>query len=210
MRLLALAFASLLVAGPAAGQSASGTASSSEASSSSSGGDAGKTAQSGQPENAGNGQQPSNLPVSLNRIRDQLKLTPAQALRGLHEEGMFKVQIQERQKIEELLATLDFKTGPTPAGGLYAYELQRITRPPTDNPLAQPYAAFTTGELLTIAIENLVAKHLGGRALNAVSAAERQRAEQAAREEVARSMAEFCASQPNRGAHLQTCQYAPR
>jgi hypothetical protein len=198
------------VAWPAAGQSAPGTASSADASSSSSGGNAGKTAESGQREGASSSQSPSNLPVSLDRIRDQLKLTPALALRGLHEEGMFKVQIQERQKIEELLATLDFKTGPTPAGGLYAAELQRITRPPNESPLSQPYAAFTTGELLTIAVENLVAKHLGGRALNAVSAAERQRAEQAAREEVSRSMAEFCASQPNRGAHLQTCQYAPR
>jgi hypothetical protein len=161
--------------------------------------------------------QPSNLPVSLDRIREGLKQTPtpllrgldsAQLLRGFHQEAMFKVHIQERQKIEELLSTLDFKAGPTPAGGVYAHELQRIVRSPVDYPLAQPYAAFSTSELLTITIENLIFKYLGGRALNAVTAYERQRAEQAARDEVARAMADFCNAQPNRGSGLHGCQVA--
>jgi hypothetical protein len=159
---------------------------------------------------AGTNSSSPGLPVSLDRIRGQLQQSPAQTLRGLHEEAMFKVQIQERQRIEELLATLDFKSGPTPAGGVYAYELQRITKPPIDNPLSQPYAAFSTSELLTIAVENLAVKYLGGRALSAVTAGERQRAEQAARDEVARSMAEFCAAQPNNGAGISACQFGPR
>ena len=46
----------------------------------------------------------------------------------------------------------------------------------------QPYAAFSGGQLLTILIENLVGKYLGGKMVDAVSAAERKRAEAAARE----------------------------
>jgi hypothetical protein len=43
----------------------------------------------------------------------------------------FRVEIRERQKIEALLATLDFKSGPAPPGGLYAYEQQRSCSPPS-------------------------------------------------------------------------------
>src|SRR5580692_9089667 len=60
--------------------------------------------------------QPLNLPVSLDRIREGLKQTPLVTLRGLNElapeqAAHFKVDIEEHQKIEELLATLDFKSG---------------------------------------------------------------------------------------------------
>jgi hypothetical protein len=199
--------AALVVSSEAAGQSAS-----SAGSGSSSGGNAGAASAA---EQAGDGKTgpkattSADLPVSLERIREGLKHAPAQPLRGLNEEAHFKVVIQERQKIEELLSTLDFKAGPAPAGGVYGSEMQRIARPPLDHPLAQPYAAFTNGELLTIALESLVIKYLGGRAIQAVTGAERARAEQAARDEVARSMSSFCASQPNRGAGLAACQFTP-
>jgi hypothetical protein len=152
--------------------------------------------------------------VSLDKIRERLRQAPTEPLRGLTEQAAqeaahFKIQVEERRRIEELLSTLDFKSGPTPAGGLYAYELQRIVHPPVDQPLMQPYAAFSTGELLTIALETLVGKYLGGRAIEAVTAAERAHAEAAAREEVGRAMAEFCAAQPNHGAGLETCAIAP-
>ena len=155
-----------------------------------------------------------DLPVSLDKIREALKQAPTQGLRGLNEQVHFKVEIIERQKIErqkieELLATLDFRSGPAVPGGWYAYEQQRIMRPPVDNPLAQPYAAFSTSELLTLAIENLIVKYLGGRAIAAVTSAERARAEQAARDEVARAMADFCAAQPSRGAGFQACELSP-
>ena len=90
-------------------------------------------------------------------------------------------------------------------GGLYAYEQQRQLFPSVDNPLVQPYAAFNQGELLTILIENLVGKYLGGKALNAISKAERARAEAAAREEVRTAVAEYCNAQPNAGAGLAIC-----
>jgi hypothetical protein len=103
---------------------------------------------------------------------------------------------------------LDFKSGPAPAGGLYGFEQQRRLFSPTDYPLMQPYAAFNGGELITIALENLIARYLGGPALNALTQAARTRAEQAAREEVNREIAAYCAARPDR-ADIQLCTAPP-
>jgi hypothetical protein len=151
-----------------------------------------------------------NLPVSLDKIQQQLSQPPALSLRGINETTEdqalhFRMEVQERQKIEELMSTLKFKSGPAVPGGLYGAEIQRLTNSSIDHPLTQPLAAFSTSELLTITIENLVGKYLGGRAIADVSNAERLRAERAAREEVAQAMAEFCAEQPGGGAGLQGC-----
>ena len=155
---------------------------------------------------------PTNLPVSLDKIKEALKQPPSTlTLRTLDETPTFRMQILEKQKIEELLATLFLKTSPgpfggyTPGGGLYGFEQQRQMFPAVDNPLRQPYAAFSGGELLTILIENLIGKYLGGRALDAVSNAERVRAEAAAKEEVRNAVTQYCAAQPNGGAGLQIC-----
>jgi hypothetical protein len=102
------------------------------------------------------------------------------------------------------MSKLDFSSGPAPAGGLYGYDQQRRLFNPTDRPLQQPYAAFSGGELITIAIENLMAKYLGGRALDAVTSAERARAEAQARGEVEAAIAEYCGSRPDRDA-IQLC-----
>ena len=153
----------------------------------------------------------SNLPVSLDKIREALSQPPALSLRSLDETPTFRMQILERQKIEELLATLFLKSTPgpfggyTPGGGLYGFEQQRQMFPAVDNPLRQPYAAFSGGELLTILIENLVGRYLGGRAIDAVSGAERARAEAAAKEEVRNAVTQYCAAQPNGGAGVQIC-----
>jgi hypothetical protein len=146
------------------------------------------------------------LPVSLDRIREALARAPAKPLlSGLERQPDFKIQIEERRTIEQILEKLDFKTGPAPPGGIYGYEQQQRLFNPVDRPLMQPYAAFSGGELLTIAIENLVLKYLGGRVLHAVSTAERERAEEAARAEVARAIAAYCAAQPVGGAALKIC-----
>jgi hypothetical protein len=151
--------------------------------------------------------QTSNLPVSLDKIKEALKQPPSSlTLRTLDEAPTFRVQILERQRIEELLATLNFKSSsPAPGGGLYGYEQQRQMFPAVNNPLQQPYAAFSQGELLTILIENLVGKYLAGRAVDAVSSAERAHAEAAAKEEVRAAVAQYCAAQPNNGAGIQIC-----
>jgi len=144
------------------------------------------------------------LPVSLDRIREALKKTDGPLLRTTELPADFRIEIVEQRKIDELLKKLDFKGGPAPAGGLYGFEQQQRLFNPTDRPLQQPYAAFSGGELITIALENLIAKYLGGRAISAVSAAERSHAEHAAREEVDREIAAYCAARPDR-ADIQLC-----
>ena len=103
-----------------------------------------------------------NLPVSLDRIREG-QADALVTLRGLNQlapdqAAHFTVEIEERLKIEELLATLDFRSGPVPAGGIYAYEQQRRLFPSVDNPLVQPWAAFDTSQMLTLTIENIIRK----------------------------------------------------
>jgi len=148
---------------------------------------------------------PSSLPVSLTKIREALETTPALSLRSIDERPMFRVQIRERQKIEELIATLNFKAGPVPAGGVYMAEQNRIMFPSVDNPLRQQFAAFNQSELLTILIENLAGKYLAGKAINAISKSERANAEAAAREEVRVAVAQYCTAQPRNGAGIQIC-----
>jgi hypothetical protein len=156
----------------------------------------------GQP---GQGDAQLNLPVSLEKIKEALEQTPKLSLETLDARPTFRVQILERQKLDELLATLNFKTTKAPAGGVYWDEVQRQMWPSVDNPLRQPYAAFNQGELLTILIENLAGKYLAGKALNAVSNAERAHAEAAAREEVMAAIRDYCAAQPSSGAGIQIC-----
>jgi hypothetical protein len=145
------------------------------------------------------------IPVSLDHIRAALARAPQQPLlRGTDRKPDFQVTIEERLKLEELLWSLDYKTGPAPPGGLYAYEQQRLLWNKTDHPLLQPYGAFNTGQLVTIAVEGLVEKYAGGPALNALTGAQRKQAEGAARAEVAREIAEFCAAQPDRS-HIEIC-----
>lgn len=192
MRLMALVFTAILTAAPARAQQAPASAAM----------DA-ETRDQDKEQDAK--PQSLNLPVSLDRIKEQLQQTPALQIHTPDEQAMFRVQILERQKIEELLATLKFKKEYVPAGGIAMQEQQRVMFPPVDNPLVQPLAAFNQGELLTILIENLVGKYLGGKALHAVSSAERARAEAAAREEVRTAVEQYCNAQPNAGAGLALC-----
>src|SRR3954469_19364204 len=148
----------------------------------------------------------SELPVSLSKIREALQTKPMLSLGTLDERPIFRMQIDERQKIEELLATLNFKAGPVPAGGVYMAEQNRIMFPPVDNPLRQQFGAFNQGELLTILIENLAGRYLAGKAANVISKTERAKAEAAAKEEVRAAVAQYCSAQPNSGARVQICE----
>ena len=182
MRLFLLLLASMLVSDPAAAQQA-------------------KPSSAPSTEDA----KPSG-PVSLERIREGLSAGPSRlTLSALERPPDFKVEVQERHNLVEILATLDFKTGPVPAGGLYMYEQQQRLSNPVDRPLAQPYAAFSPGELITIAIENLMFKYLGGRLADAVTTAERERAETDARREVAGAIDKYCAADPERAKRLSIC-----
>jgi hypothetical protein len=148
----------------------------------------------------------NRLPVSIDRIRKGLAgSAPGLTLRFTKTPD-FKSSILEQQKLNEIIASLDFKAGPVPAGGLYYYEQQRVFFNPIDHPLMQPYAAFNGGELLTVAIENLAASYLGGKILDTVTSARRAHAEAAAREEVARAIDDYCAAQPYRGSGILICE----
>jgi hypothetical protein len=188
MSLPAVLFTAILAAAPA---SAQGQASSSGSQASSA---------------AEDGSQ-SRLPVSLDKIRGALAEPPPPPLRGLHDVPNFKVSVEEKQKIklEDLVNSLDFKSGPAPAGGLYGYEQQRQMFPAVDNPLRQPYSEFSQPELMTILVENLAGRYLAGRAASAITSAERARAEAQARIEVSRAIGEYCAAQPQNGAGIQIC-----
>jgi hypothetical protein len=147
------------------------------------------------------------LPVSFERIREGLARPVPSLLRGLDIKPDFIVYIQEREHVQAILSTLDFKLKGVvgPPGGLYAYEQQRIVGSKTSNPLGQPYAAFSGGELITLAVQGLMQRYLGGKIVNAVGAAARSLAERAAEHEVARAVAEYCASRPDGGQSLRIC-----
>jgi hypothetical protein len=145
----------------------------------------------------------------LDRIREALaKPTPSLIL-NVEVPADFKVEVNEQQKLDDLLKTLDFRAGPVPAGGLYAYELQHVVFNPTNYPLMQPYAAFSGSELLTLAVESIAGHYAGGKAVSALSAAERNRARAAARADVLRSIADYCAARSDKGVGIPICEPPP-
>jgi hypothetical protein len=145
-----------------------------------------------------------DVPVSLDHIRKGLEQSEPSLLK-LPDQPTFTLEIQERNRLQEILQTLDVKGGPVPAGGLYAAEIQRIMFPSVSNPLVQPYAAFSQPELLTIILENLIGKAFVGKVISAVTDADRERAQEAARDEVRRTIAQYCTGQPNNGAGIKIC-----
>jgi hypothetical protein len=149
--------------------------------------------------------QEPEAPVSIDRIREGLARPGPPLLQRLDRRADFRTQVLEEQKIEAIIASLDLKSGPPPAGGLYHYEQQRFNFNPVDRPLMQPYAAFSGGELLTLAIENFIREYLGGALVDAVASSRRERAEDAAKAEVARSILAYCAAQPNGGSGILIC-----
>ena len=158
---------------------------------------------------------PLEMPVSLDRVREGLQNTALPRLRGLDEVPNFSVAIQDSAhafRLDELIQSLapGFKAGPVPAGGVYAYELNRVTNNSVSHPLTQPYAAFNEPELLTVLVENLAGAYLVGKAANVITADERARAEAQASAEVQRAVAGYCAAQPDGGRGIALCLTPPR
>ena len=104
MRLIALLFTAILVASPSPAQPAPPSSTQQAASADQ---DNGKKDTKNDKDAK---DRKLNLPVSLDKIRDALQQPPRLSLRTLDETPTFRMQILERQKIEELLATLNFKT----------------------------------------------------------------------------------------------------
>jgi len=143
--------------------------------------------------------------VSLDRIRGQLAKPPAEALKGLNDTAHFRVVIEERQKFQDLIASLKFDSGPPIPGGREMYEQQQRLFPSVTNPLVQPYAAFTQGELVQVLVTSMMQRLFAGRILNSITAAEREHAEARARAEASRAIADYCAAQPGDGAGIRIC-----
>jgi hypothetical protein len=119
------------------------------------------------------------LPISLDRIRAALERSPAERLKTVLPRPTFRVEIQERQRFEEFLATLDFRSGPVPPGGLYGFE-QRAR-------LSSPWASQPIVSVNLLPIGRGIADWF--------SSAKRTRAEAAARDEVKRALDAFWAAQ---------------
>jgi hypothetical protein len=167
------------------------------------------SAQSGTPSTQTPADPPANsgsLPVSLDRIREGLSQPGLQLQTEIPPD--FRIAILEQQKLDDMLSKIDFSGGPVPAGGLYAYEQQRRLFDPVRRPLMQPYAAYNGGQLITVALENLLAQYLGRPLLDAAAGAARARDEQAAKEEVAQAIAAYCARRPDRDA-IEICTQTP-
>ena len=147
--------------------------------------------------------------MSLDKIRAGLAQPFVPSLKGMDERPMFRVEIEERQKIEELLKTLNFKSGPAIPGGLYGYEQQQRLFPAVNYPLMQPYAAFTPGEMAQVTLTSIVENYLAKKVVSGIAGAVRSSAEQAAREDVRRAIEDYCAAQPHLGAGIQICDHPP-
>jgi len=145
-------------------------------------------------------QTPMNLPISLDKIRHSLsQAAPAEPLKGMTaaEQPTFRVTVTEQQKFEELLAKIKYDPpGPQVPGGIYYYDQYQRLFPRVDNPRVQPYGAFTTGEVGTLGVEALIEKLVAEQMAHVVGGALRAQAEREAREEVARALASYWASQP--------------
>lgn len=149
-----------------------------------------------------------DLPVSLDRIREALaRETDRPLLSNVERKADFTVQVEEQARIDEIMSRLDFSSAPAPAGGLYMHEQQQRLFSST-RPLRQPYAAFNGGQLLTIAIQNLIGRYIAGQTRTGIVGARRSRAEEDAREEVDQAIAAYCASRPDRGV-IKLCTDPP-
>jgi hypothetical protein len=150
-----------------------------------------------------------DLPVSLDRIRKELERPPLLSIKGVRDQPTFRVEVQERNRLQDIISTLDFSGGPVPAGGLYAAEMQRVMFPSVSNPLRQPFAAFNQPELMTIIIETIAGTYLVKKAAGAATKAEREAAEAAARDDLRRAVLQYCAGQPDNGAGIAICENPP-
>ena len=138
------------------------------------------------------GQRVLDLPVSLERIREGLasdKPSILDALDTLDAQTNFRIEVREkRPSFVEMFSPESFKGGPVPPGGLYAYEQQRMLFPNSTPPLIS-FDTLPVFQAVVAAIGDL----------------RRARAAAAARAEVERAMAEFCAAQPSGGEGVAGC-----
>lgn len=116
--------------------------------------------------------------AALSRVRSALARPPSKLILQQRKPD-FTVDIRERDRFDRLLPPMwEFKAGPAPWAGASRW--------------SQPMVSV---DLLAIA----------GAIARAVAHARRARAEDAARDEVRREIANYCAAQPNGGAGIRIC-----
>jgi hypothetical protein len=134
----------------------------------------------------------ADLPVSIDHIREALERPASTQLSLRVVIPDFVVTVTERERFEKLAPPWDFRSGPVPPGGLYAYEQRQRTGVAFTQPLVSV-------DLLAI-----------GRGIaGAISGARSAHRADAAHDEVQRAIAEYCAAQPNAGAGIQLCAIPP-
>jgi len=97
-----------------------------------------------------------DLPVSLDKIRDALQGPPTEPFRGLDEKPLFRVEVREKQRFDELMANLTLGKEAVPRGGLYAYEQRQSLWSAQQHPEMQPYFPYNQGQLIVILFEKPV------------------------------------------------------
>jgi hypothetical protein len=93
-----------------------------------------------------------------------------------------------------MIERLAIEPTPSPPGGLYYYEIQRLVRNPVDHPLEQPYAAFSPGELVQVAATSILGRLLMQHGSQGFQNISRGAADKAAKEEVRRAIEAYCAA----------------
>jgi hypothetical protein len=126
--------------------------------------------------------------VSLERIRTALDRPSPLRLPDEAPKADFVVHIVEKSWFERVMPPVDFRSGPVPPGGLYAFEQQQRLDPTAPIPL------------FNVSLMPLVR----GIAHGFASASQAQ-SSAAAHRDVTRAIAEYCAAQPNGGTAIAIC-----
>jgi hypothetical protein len=126
--------------------------------------------------------------VSLDRIRAALDRPSKLRLPDTRPRADFVVTVTEKSWFERTMPPVDFRSGPVPPGGLYAYEQQRRLNPEMPMPL------------FNISLLPLVSGVFHG-----FSSARQAQSSSEAHREVLRAVAEYCAAQPNGGTAIAIC-----
>ncbi|HEY2908458.1 MAG TPA: hypothetical protein VGJ29_21305 [Vicinamibacterales bacterium] len=126
--------------------------------------------------------------VSLDRIRTALDRPAPLRLPAEGPKPDFVVHIVEKSWFERVMPPVDFRSGPVPPGGLYAYEQQQRLDPTAPIPL------------FNISLMPLVRGIARG-----FSSAYQAQSAAGAHRDVVRAIAEYCAAQPNGGTAIAIC-----
>jgi hypothetical protein len=125
--------------------------------------------------------------VSLERIRTALN-RPALRLPTEGPKPDFVVHVIQKSWFEQVMPPIDFRSGPVPPGGLYAYEQQQRLNPTAPIPL------------FNVSLMPLVRGIAHG-----FSSAYQAQSSASAHRDVVRAIAEYCAAQPNGGTAIAIC-----